>query len=664
MEFLGTEELLINKRRIPYRYEVNIKDIDADIERVLEHFKDNTRDGLYYITSDYMTWLLYYNEFKDNRGRTLGVKTYVYEEGIMFPIVTIDGQAIVDFSGLQNTQIDFTYLDMKDKNEWLEYICKTFNSVANNYADFINNEDNLSFYDTQTGIRRREYYEDTSREDKLESKNIKRFGPTETKDNKTKNIYSNNNLNLDEIEVKEERPFKYDKYAERLLIPRNSEPANFNLTLKLMRELIKEYGVCMNVTETRDYFKNLNNKVSNYEDSFKQRYNLRLMPSASARKFDENHPHCLILRDIGENPGHYPYKKNNTISFTKPTRKFLLEKIKSEMESGNPKNRNQDSYEILKSYNEYLDILTGPLKIGRPIYQASLGNDRDMDYELDIDNDILTFYGDLNLVKTMRITTSNPNFQGMPTDIKRLIKGRNENKKILTIDIKAQEVMILIFGILKNKTLKDLVLVNGDPYKSFAICAGLCGEEDFTEELKELIKVPVLSVMNGKSKGNIIAEMRGNEKVAETILKLITEDPGYLDIVKIARKEQKRCKESGEYGVMRRGLFGTKVQSQDPGDKRGSAYTQSLNANFQVTAAEIVSYGLTSMILDLKDKSNKHGLSIEQMTPLLPIYDEVVIEYDKDKEKEVIDLATFYLCPQVEGWLELSGDISVGENYG
>lgn len=655
IEILNLTLVSISKRKVVYGYRLKITDLAEEIKGYLEPLKVKDTEDIYDLSIDFISWLNLATDLKnsDVKGHKIGISNFVYSRDMIFPMLTLNEKPVLNYTDIPINDVSQNVVTMEDVNKWMTYVYQMYKTIQTNYP----NNNPTGYYDTEVGLTKSVYDKDRPQVKIVSFSNYEIKEPSRAEYSE-EGVINFSTVNLDTMEFNINRPFEYDINAERLQIPLNIDPPNLFLTLKLMRETAKEFGVHLSLSGIKEYYQRLVRETSAYEQEFKDMFSLEYMPSVSTRLFSTKHPHYLILDKIGENPDMYPYKKKNNISFTKPNRLLLQDKVKS-----NPTEYAEGAYEILFKYGRYLDMMNGPLQIGTPIFDSALEKQvPGVDYEIDHEADRLRFFTKLNLVRTGRMTTSEPNFQGMTQKIKSYISGKDDTRKILTIDIKAQEVMILIFGILENKTLKDLVLLNRDPYKSFAICAGLCNEDTFTHELKDLVKVPVLSIMNGKSRGNIIREMEGNSHVANTIMDLIVEDPGYKKIVNIAKQEQSKQSRLRNYYVIRRGLFGSKAQSRETPDLTG-AFTKSLNANFQFTAAEILSYGLTCMILDLREKSNKYGLSIEQMTPLIPIYDEMVIEYDADKEKEVLDLANFYLCPQVEGWLEMSGEIRTGASY-
>ena len=176
--------------------------------------------------------------------------------------------------------------------------------------------------------------------------------------------------------------------------------------------------------------------------------------------------------------------------------------------------------------------------------------------------------------------------------------------------------------------------------------------------------------MNGKSLNSMkreLAESRSDgvmgytEKLEllEKVYNLITEDPGYKAIY------DRAVKESTKANPVRRGLFGTEklITKQGKYGGSGEKRRQVINANFQLTASEIVATSLHAMYLDLLTRNNKYNLSIEQLTPTATIYDEVIFDVDNEVLEEAKELIQFYVLPQVEGWARFEGKLTVGTHY-
>lgn len=655
--FTGIHVIKYENRYYPYGYTMDLFPEGGLTEDTIKTLQPTGNTDM--LTPTQVEWILRQTlDRYDNEGK-LFAKTQWFKYGfsIMFPVITLDSKHITNYSDIPMYLTDVDAIISPDKSEWDTYLTSVTMDFLSYFKDMPYDSDWIAYdlygmdFDPMLRYNKTSKIKSYAQDDKGYQERVREMNEEQAKFVKEKHEeiirQSNEKPELS-------YPFAYDKDLPHLVIPKNAPLPNFKLVLELMREIQQTYGLCMDLPGLKEYRRMLFVESGQYEYKFKKLFNL-VEINANKRIFTEDHPHFRFLQYIEENP--YKYKKGNNISLTKPARELLLEKMKEKFGA------DSDQYRVAVDYHEYLNIINGPLKIGKPILSAAEGHDiKDLRYEYDTENGVIRFFCGMELVKTNRVTTNRPNIQGQTKVIKSYIRGSRKGRKILSIDIKAQEVMILIFGVLQNDRLKKLVLNNKDPYKSFAICAGLCDEDTFTQELKDLIKVPVLSVMNGKSERNIKLELAGNEHVADVILELITQDPGYKRIEAIAREEQRKCSKSRSYNVVRRGLFGTE-KSEFDAEQTGSAFTQSINANFQMTASEILCYGLNCMIIDLGTEENKYGLSIDQLTPQVTIYDEVIFEYDEEVEEQAIELVNFYICPQVEGWLEMSGTITTGDHY-
>ena len=654
--FTGLHVIKYENRYYPYGYTMDLQPEGQLTQEAISTIQPNGNTDL--LTPTQVEWILRLTPDRYDEDGKLYAKMQWFKYGFteMFPVITLDSKHITNYSDIPMYITDVDALIVEDKSQWATYLSSVTMDFLAYFTDMPYDQDWIS-YDLY-GMD----FDPMLRYNKLSQ--VKSFGVQDDYQKKLQEmneeharIVKEKYDNIAKMENEKPEltyPFTYDKTLPHLVIPKDAPTPNFRLVLELMREIQQTYGLCMELSGLREYKRQLYVEVGQYEAKFKEAFGLTFIDT-NKRLFSEQHPHFKFFKFIGENP--YDYKTGNNITLKKSVRENLLQKVKDNF------GEQSEQYRMAVDYHEYLNIINGPLKVGKPILNSVDGHSvAGVTSEIDEENGIIRFKCGMELVKTNRVTTNKPNIQGQTKVIKSFITGARKGRKILSIDIKAQEVMILIFGVLQNDRLKKLVLQNKDPYKSFAICAGLCDEDTFTPQLKSLIKVPVLSVMNGKSERNIKAELAGNEHVAEVILELITQDPGYKRIEAVAREEQRKCSRSRSYNVVRRGLFGTE-KSEFDAEQTGSPFTQSINANFQMTASEILCYGLNCMIMDLGTQDNKYDLTIDQLTPLITIYDEVIFEYDEDIEEQAVELVNFYICPQVEGWLEMSGSITTGENY-
>lgn len=271
----------------------------------------------------------------------------------------------------------------------------------------------------------------------------------------------------------------------------------------------------------------------------------------------------------------------------------------------------------------------------------------------DSDEDIYWVHPHIRLGETNRFSCYNPNPQGKNPQVKSCItapKGYN----ILSLDISAQDVYVLVWGVMQDKTMKENVIKFGDPYKALLAYCGY----DTTNKNKKVLKRPLLSRMNGKPVKTILEESEYpemNQMINDALWKIESEK-GYKNIV------YKAADMSASRKPKRGGLFGTQKYIDTEGSNQSKISRQILNANFQTTSAEILCLSYLTMMHDLLNNKIK-GITIDDFCPLLPIHDEIVAICKEDKVDVCTDLLKYYVLPQVEGWGRMSGDVTSGQHY-
>lgn len=269
------------------------------------------------------------------------------------------------------------------------------------------------------------------------------------------------------------------------------------------------------------------------------------------------------------------------------------------------------------------------------------------------DEDIYWVHPHIRLGETNRFSCYNPNPQGKNPQVKSCItapKGYN----ILSLDISAQDVYVLVWGVMQDKTMKENVIKFGDPYKALLAYCGY----DTTNKNKKVLKRPLLSRMNGKHVKTILEESEYpemNQMIQDALWKIELEK-GYRHIV------SKASDMSVSRKPKRSGLFGTEKYIDTTGSGHSKIARQILNANFQMTSAEILCLSYMTMMHDLLNNKIK-GITLDDFCPLLPIHDEIVAICREDKVDVCTDLLKYYILPQVEGWGRMSGDVTAGQHY-
>lgn len=354
-------------------------------------------------------------------------------------------------------------------------------------------------------------------------------------------------------------------------------------------------------------------------------------------------------------------------SFKKSDMEYLVEKYKNQLK--NNKNSKIEGYiDLLNNIIEYNDInrlisTSGQLLAARNKYEEKvlrLANEemKDKGKEFTTFNEVKKFLRDPDLfyvnptfkkLETCRISTSDPNIQGFRSELKELITAP-EGYKIATMDIKGQEVHILIWGILENKKIKENYIKYQEPYRAIIESAGY----EFNEHVKADTKTAILGIMNGMSMNYLLSQIN-NRDLGIKIYKMITEDPGYINKVVTYAKENKM-----KPNPMRRGLFGTEMPIEKKGRYKSSLENQLKNGFFQLTAGEIASKSIQAFILEVNHNKN---VTEQDIRLLLSIYDEFVMIYREDLEEYALNIFESCFKPVVEDWPRFRGEVNCGKHY-
>lgn len=266
------------------------------------------------------------------------------------------------------------------------------------------------------------------------------------------------------------------------------------------------------------------------------------------------------------------------------------------------------------------------------------------------DKNLFYVYPTFSELATGRISTSEPNIQGLGAEVKELMTAP-KGYKIASVDIKGQDVHILICGILDNPQIKELYVKYGDPYRAIIESSGF----EFNKSVRNDTKVVILGVMNGMSLGTALSDVKDKD-LGRTIYNLIVNDNGYKKIVLKYVNENKYSK-----NPMRTGLFGTKKKvSVENMRYKNSLSNQLKNGFFQQTAAEIVTLSINGFLTEIKENPN---ITFNDIRLLTPIYDEFVMVYREDLEEYALDIFKSYFMPSVEDWPIFRGEVLIGDTY-
>ena len=443
-------------------------------------------------------------------------------------------------------------------------------------------------------------------------------------------------------------------------------------TVNALQQLSNHFGIPFKGTEMEKKKKKCYDKTVEFDTKLKNMYQRRTGEECNyidytARKIKDSHIANITCTFLGIDDARYRNNAKYTYSFKKSDIEYLYNKNLEDLEHSVGKQRehikeNVEFLKALQDYNEASYILSSSLQLvdAKNEYEKkvvefykSKGENGETfeDFKHNLrDPELFYVYPKFQEAETGRITTQQPNIQGKTEEIKELITAP-KGYKIASMDLKGQEVHILIWGILENPAIKEKYIQYGEPYRAILETAGF----EYDEELKKHTKAIILGIMNGKKRSTMLGEME-NKELANKVYDLIANDKGYLSKVDNYVNLNKNSS-----NPMRKGLFGT----EKPANTRNLRYKSSLenqlrNGFFQLTASEIVSLSLAGFLTEIQ-KNPKY--TFEDIRILVPIYDEFVIIFKEEIEDEAMELFETYFKPYVNDWPRFLGNPKVGDHY-
>ena len=469
------------------------------------------------------------------------------------------------------------------------------------------------------------------------------------------------------------RPFdgdaiNLDNYTEgdHLIIPRDTK-ARFNLAVALFNGTSTKMGLPLSYKRVTEMYEEHRSKLKIIDNRLKKAFGVDFI-DYTGRKATATNIGALFCKISGKYVQKSNHITNGKVSFTLEDARRYEKMFKSLLDT----ELSTDEYD---NVNMLLDIATDIVShkewtarwrqlkdfndIVNGVYSTTYTPNDIWATRDEKDPDIWWVHPHIRLAETNRFQCYSPNPQGKTSLVKSCITAP-EGYTILSLDISAQDVYVLVWGVMKDAGMKEKVLEFGDPYKALL---DYCGYEPTTQN-KKILKRPLLSRMNGKSVTTIVSEMENRDyapMVVDSLRKIESED-GYNEIVLNAKKES-----FSEYPI-RKGLFGTEnyidLSSCTVNNRvdHGSIQRKILNANFQMTSAEILCISYICMMHDLLNDRIK-GVTFEDFCPLIPIHDEIVAICKNEIVEKAKKILTYYILPSVENWGRMSGEITYGKSY-
>ena len=422
-----------------------------------------------------------------------------------------------------------------------------------------------------------------------------------------------------------------------LFIPmnENSKPNLDDILMKL-NYLSETYGIPYNRTK---FFE----KWDEYFDKYKEMYErLKSMTGKTyinmdAKKQDDSHPAIIIQKASGIPE---EYFKNEKGKFS--LNDFVMKKLKTNF-----------------SDNDYIKVIVDLKKYDNLVSNAKQLKDlmiSDKVKPIEDNPDLVWIKPTFRLGETFRIVSTNPNLQGLTGIWKTFIEAP-KGYKIINIDIGQQEPHILIWGLTQDERLKELSIIMGDNYSAFVKRLGF----DMKPEFRDMLKVSILSFMNGMAKQTLEIQLNDSE-IVDSMFSLFEEDPKFKSMIS---KSRSIAKTANPYT---KGLFGTTRHLDTYETVRGeykkvhanTLYRKILNGNFQITAAEIIAMSLNHFMTYCYNQVPDRFFG---MRPLVPIYDEIICLVKDDYIDTAGKAVEYFFRPRVEGWERFYGNYVIGQSY-
>lgn len=445
----------------------------------------------------------------------------------------------------------------------------------------------------------------------------------------------------------------------------NKNKPDFAKTIEVFQELINYYGIPFDSFKLDELIKKKTKEKEQLDQAIMEYISRKTGEKCSfinytGRLVTRTNIAAFVTEVLGLPENKFINRKGN-YSFKLSDIEYL---IKDRQILNTPKAK--EEIEFLQNISNYLNTTrlissTNQLAISRGLYKnrvvaayKEMNKVDNVNFD-DIkdklrDKNLFYVYPTFSELATGRISTSEPNIQGLGAEVKELMTAP-KGYKIASVDIKGQDAHILICGILDNPKIKELYVKYGDPYRAIIEAAGF----EFSKAVRDDTKVIILGVMNGMSLGTALSDVKDKD-LGRTIYNLIVDDNGYKKIVLKYVNENKYSK-----NPMRTGLFGTK-KKVSVGNMRykNSLSNQLKNGFFQQTAAEIVTLSINGFLTEIKENPN---ITFNDIRLLTPIYDEFVMVYREDLEEYALDIFKSYFMPSVEDWPIFRGEVLVGDTY-
>lgn len=471
--------------------------------------------------------------------------------------------------------------------------------------------------------------------------------------------------------------------SKHLHINEGEIPKTFVVS-KVWTELMTDYGVPFSISKIKELFLDSSNKMNEYDEKIRAILSTLLSTEISIIDYSSrnlNSTHIVgYLVSAGVIPKtHINFKTKATslkmesiLNYSENLKQRIkaLEDLSHSYTGVFVQEDHNAELDILKYHLELLDNIYSYIKISKvksnvtKLYKSVLnpGLKDVFDCTIYQEEDLALFKPSTSVLATNRIQVVKPNFQGLQPEIKSCI-GYKSDYNIMALDIKGQDTHMLIFGVLQDKKLSELVIKHSDPILGIL---ERCGIEPNPENRK-IGKIPVLSIMNGKSIKTLLMETpEEHHTLVETVYKFIVENENYKSIVSKARylyktsSKVKKCLLGCESRIEYENAKGVKKQQHN-------VINSLINANFQSTSASVFNLSTQHFMYDLLNghiKYNGETITKEHIKILVPVFDEIIIAYKDGYEELARRLLSYYYLPTILDWDgEMKSELTYGRFY-
>jgi len=263
------------------------------------------------------------------------------------------------------------------------------------------------------------------------------------------------------------------------------------------------------------------------------------------------------------------------------------------------------------------------------------------------------------IAATGRLSSKNPNFQNIPIrseegkEIRKAFCPQKDGWKILSADYSQIELRIMAH-ISQDQTLIN-AFQNGDDVHSETACHVFnVSRDSISTDMRRIAKVVNFGIMYGAGAFRISQELGISRQEATNIIEsYFNKYSGIEDYIKTTIEKARKDKFVETIMGRRRPIWDA---DSDNGMRRKAAERVAINMPIQGSAAELIKLAMCA-IYDELIKSDMRTKMI------LQIHDELLFEFPKEEEEELINLVVDKMENAMNLSIPIIVDYGVGENW-